>query len=178
MTGEQDGSLDDGDVVLFYGEGVNTRYTDAGVYWLSHDGALGKRMTEQPSTAGGSLVATHTHSVHSEENRIYLSALPKESGFRPLVWASHRCIARLPPFQDIETMSWILSMLRREIIRHQWKQLLVGHVDGVHHLRLYVNGNEVHDDTWSGRTVYQGGAQFSQSLSTRRKQYGSHRIGK
>lgn len=81
VTGEQDGSLDDSDVVLFYGEGVNTRYTDTGVYWLSYGGALGKRMAVQPSSVGGSLVAVHTHLVHSEDNRFYKPSLPKEPGY-------------------------------------------------------------------------------------------------
>jgi hypothetical protein len=161
VTGEQDGSLDDSDVVLFYGEGVNTRYTDAGVYWLSYGGALGKRMAAQPSLAGGSLAATHTSLVHSEDNKFYVSSLPKESGYDH--WYGLR-IDALPPNAGHQDYTLALSHVASGDYQAMIEVAVAGNFDGVHHLRLYVNGSQVHDDTWTGRTVYQGGAQFPQNL--------------
>ncbi|MCX7669353.1 MAG: hypothetical protein N2439_04705, partial [Anaerolineae bacterium] len=41
VIGEGDGRLDAGDSVIFYGRGVNTRYTNRNIYWLTYGGATG-----------------------------------------------------------------------------------------------------------------------------------------
>ena len=44
VTGEADGKFDEGDLVLFFGQGVDTRYTDKNVYWLTYGGSAGLRV--------------------------------------------------------------------------------------------------------------------------------------
>ena len=53
VTGEADAHFDAGDVLLFYGEGIDTRFTDTNVYWLTFGGSQGLRMVEKPSQGGG-----------------------------------------------------------------------------------------------------------------------------
>ena len=53
VIGEEDGKLDAGDLVLFFGQGVDTRYTDTNVYWLTYGGTAGLRMGARASVAGG-----------------------------------------------------------------------------------------------------------------------------
>lgn len=161
VTGEQDGSFDPGDVLSFYGEKVNTRYTDTNVYWLAYGGAAGLRMSDSPSLAGGDDATTFMASVFSEENLFYVSSLPKEPGYDH--WYGRRIDAfglGNPGHKDyIMTLDHVASG------DHDAQVLvtLAGNTEGVHHLRLYVNGHEVHDDTWEGRTVYKGGAPYPQS---------------
>ena len=55
VIGEEDGKFDAGDLVLFYGQGVQgvvkTRYTDTNIYWLTYGGATGLRMDTRASLA-------------------------------------------------------------------------------------------------------------------------------
>jgi hypothetical protein len=68
VEGEADGQFDSGDYILFYGKstrgwsynpGTRTfrhyihHYTEVNYYWLSLDGAPGRRMVEQPSLTTG-----------------------------------------------------------------------------------------------------------------------------
>ncbi len=55
VTGEQDGRLDAGDAVEFYGMGLDTPSTDRRVYWLVAGAGAGKRIvvTEGKGEAGG-----------------------------------------------------------------------------------------------------------------------------
>ena len=163
VTGEQDTSLDDSDAVLFFGEGVNTRYTDTGIYWLSHDGELGKRIHEQSSTSGGSLDEAYISSVHSEDNVFYMPALPKEPDFDH--WYGYRINALPPaPLSGHRDYDVHLEHVASGNYQASVETAIGGNFDGVHHLRLYINGDEVLDDTWSGRTMYRGDTQFSQGL--------------
>ena len=80
VIGEEDGKLDAGDLVLFYGQGVQgvvkTRYTDTNVYWLTYGGAAGLRMDTRASLASGTRAMSFLTSVKQEKNQLYDSSLP------------------------------------------------------------------------------------------------------
>jgi len=161
VTGEEDGRFDEGDVVLFYGQGVDTRYTDTNVYWLTYGGATGLRMAEKPSLPGGVEPASFLASVHLEENRTYVSSLPMEEGVDH--WYGLRIQAAglgNPGWQDFP---FTASHVATGTFTATLEVALAGNVEGTHHLRLYVNGHQVHDDHWSGRTLYHARVDFPQS---------------
>ncbi len=97
VTGEGDGKFDAGDLVIFYGEAVDTRYTDTNVYWLTYGGAKGLRM-EQATTGGNATPATsYAETVTFERNLNYVSSLPKVEGFDHWYDAEDRCVGRMRP---------------------------------------------------------------------------------
>ena len=53
VEGETDAVFDPGDYLLFYGQKLNTKYTDTNVYWLTWGEFNGRRMSEMDGTPSG-----------------------------------------------------------------------------------------------------------------------------
>ncbi len=74
VEGESDGVFDPADAIVFYGEGLDTRYTDTNVYWIESDVAAGPRMaTRAVAPAGAAVTATFRNSVRKEQSKLYTS---------------------------------------------------------------------------------------------------------
>ena len=162
VTGEADSRLDQGDLLLFYGQGVDTRYTDANVYWLTYGGGFGLRMSERNSQSNTTMAATsYVTSVFDEENRFYLPGLPMEEGYDH--WYGRRLDVYGP--DAIRHLDYTLTVTDLAGDSHQSEIALSlgGNANARHHLRLYVNGQLVKDDVWQGRSVYTSSTSFPQN---------------
>ena len=159
VTGEADARLDESDSVQFWGQGANTRYTDTNVYWLTYGGAKGLRITDKASQAGGGESAAFKATVHAEANQFYVPSVPKQSGYDHWFWQ------RIDAFGGAKGNNITVSTksLATGTYTATLEVQLGGNVDGVHHLRLYVNGTKVQDDSWSFRTMYRKTVEFPQS---------------
>lgn len=163
VTGEADGRLDSGDVVLFYGRGSNTRYTDTNVYWLTYGGAQGARMSSKASQGGGTQAASFLASSRLEENLVYVSSLPKLSGFDHWygkLWTATGASKSFTENLTVNKMATTATAATAELgVR------LAGNTDRRHHVRLYVNNQQVLDNStsWIGRTVYSTTVSFPHS---------------
>lgn len=165
VPGEEDGKLDAADRVIFYGQGVNTRYTAQNIYWLTYGGANGKRMAAQASVAGGAEAASFTETVHVERNVAYISTLPMVEGYDH--WYDTR-LSVLPGqtagrnygFTVVSPASGSYSATL---------EVMVGALTiGQHRLKLYVgqtgNLRQVLDTTaWFDRTMFHTTVSFPQS---------------
>ena len=160
VTGEDDSRLDSTDKLLFFGRGVDTRYTDVHVYWLTFGHGQGLRMAEHPSSVGAAQAGYTIHILHSEENNHYVPSLPMAEGhdhwFGGLITVSghnnsaHRDI----PFHVTDPAAGV----HNATLTLQ----LGGNMNAVHHLRVYVNDVLIHDDAWHGRTLYRTSITFPQ----------------
>ena len=161
--GEADGKLDASDVVLFYGQGANTRYTDTNVYWLTYGGANGLRMSSLPSQGGGVQAASFLASSRGELNQAYVSSLPKLSGYDH--WYGKLCTAPGPSMPCTESLTVSKKAATEPAATAELEVRLGGNMDRPHHVRLYVNSQQVLDDstTWIGRTVYNKTVSFPHS---------------
>lgn len=161
VTGEADSRLDQGDVLLFYGQGVDTRYTDANVYWLTVDNGFGLRMSERNSQANTVAATSYVANVFNEENRFYLPGLPMEEGFDH--WYGRRLDVYGQGVARHLDYSLTITDPASGSLQSEIALALGGNASARHHLRLYVNGHQVKDDIWQGRTVYEASADFPQS---------------
>lgn len=162
VTGEADARLDPTDSLMFYGQAINTRYTDTNVYWLTYGGAKGLRMAGRPSQSVGPEAVAFRNTVHLEQNLNYIPSLPKQPGYDH--WYGQRIDAfpaGTPRWRDYPVS---LSRVASGSATASLEVQLAGNIDGVHHLRLYVNGQKVHDGSWSGRTLYRKSVDFPQTL--------------
>ena len=77
VVGQEDGSFDPGDYVLFYGLQTRTKYTDVNAYWLSWGGENGLRMAASDASPSGTApVPGHFQVSHRvEEDHNYQSSL-------------------------------------------------------------------------------------------------------
>jgi len=161
VSGEGDGHFDEGEVVLFYGQGVDTRYTATNVYWLTYGAAMGQRMAEKLSLMGGAPLVSFSASVHLEDNFLYISSLPMQAGANH--WYGSRVQAAGQDNPGWLDVAFTLEHVATEAFTPTLDVALAGNYEGIHHLRLYVNGQEMHDDSWYGRTVYEASVEFPHS---------------
>ncbi len=76
-----DGIFQPGDSLLFYGQGVDEKYTDANVYWLHYGAADSLHMRTQSQATGGVAVNSYRATARFEENFNYVSSAPKKPGY-------------------------------------------------------------------------------------------------
>ena len=148
---ESDGSFDENDSILFFGQAADTRYTDVNVYWLTYGAASGLRMGQRSSPEGGVTLPSYPATARYEVNQIYVSALPLAEGHDHWYGSSIQAAASNNPGQ--RTFSLPLDAVADQG-EATLEGLFAGNVTGVHHLRLYVNDQLVHEGSWSGRTLH------------------------
>ena len=160
VIGEEDGHFDEGDLLLFYGQAANTVYTGTNVYWLTYGGTAGRRMAEKPSQADGDTAVSFSAPVHMEQNKIYISGLPMQEDANH--WYDHPPVQAAGPNPGRRDYPFTVQHLATTASTATLQVSLAGNYNGIHHLRLYVNGHQVHEGSWAGRTVYQAAADFPQ----------------
>jgi hypothetical protein len=75
VTGQDDGSFDPQDTVEFYGEGLDTPYSDQQVYWMLTSSKAGKRIKSSFSSAPPSGIISFPQTVQRKDRTIYFAAL-------------------------------------------------------------------------------------------------------
>ncbi len=147
VAGEQDGKFDPADFILFYGEDVDTIYTDTNVYWLSWGGEEGLRMSQVDGGLSGSAepAVSFPTTVHLEEDHIYLSSRP--SGIDNDRWCWDYIFATTVPVTNNYPVS-----LNPQIDYDGFatiRALFKGYqATPYHHSKVYLNGNLINDATW------------------------------
>ncbi|MDQ1301474.1 MAG: hypothetical protein QG637_1396, partial [Chloroflexota bacterium] len=165
VLGEEDNKMDPGDSIIFYGRGVNTRYTTQNIYWLTHGGTNGRRMADQASVTGGSASAAFTETVHLEQNLKYVSTLPMTEGFDH--WFNNQ-ITVLGGATSFRDYGFTVKNPATGSYSATLEVMLGALPTGQHHLKLYVgqvnNLRPVLDTTnWYDKTLYNGTVSFPQS---------------
>jgi len=157
VPGEADGRFDAGDYLLFYGTGLDTRYTDTNVYWLTMAGSTGLRMPTRDGTPDGSAV-TPTHfpaTLHAEQNSYYWPGMPASAGTDYWFWdgklnASSKTVAR----DHTLTLRNIAqtAMQARVRVRLQGFTALSANPD--HRTRIFLNGRKIDEQSWDGQVPF------------------------
>ena len=75
ITGEDDGRLDPGDTIEFFGRGVDTTWTETRTYWLVAAGAGGKRVRTVASQPAPVAPTGSPYVVQLKERLVYFPAL-------------------------------------------------------------------------------------------------------
>ena len=162
--GEEVIYLVEGSGLYFYGEGLESIYTDENVYWL------GFGSSQRPATqSGGSPLATveegsFRESVHAETNRMAVPALFEDP--EADMWMWEYVVAGAPglgtrsfPLKTDGAVPGGSATLRVK---------LMGYTDtGVsdeHHVSVKVNGTEVGDGRWTGKEPCELRVTFAQNI--------------
>jgi hypothetical protein len=134
VRGESDESFDSGDAIEFYGQGVDTAWTDAQVYWLVVGAELGQRAPAlMPAWAGTPEPTSFAYTLEQRERTIYVAALRNgEEGnfYGPVVSAT-------PVDQVIDVHHW------DGIQDAQLEVTLQGLLDDAHQVKVLFNGVEL-----------------------------------
>ncbi len=152
VAGEADGTFDEPDYLLFYGQALTSRYTRANVYWLSWGSGAGLRMASRSGKPSGSgpVPAWFPHVSHVEKDLMYNTAVPWGEGgdhwFWDLVIAPGARATR------------VFTITLEGLAAGEGEARLRGRLDGQtrdgadpdHHTQVRWNGRLVDDAFWDG----------------------------
>ncbi len=165
VSGEGDGHFDEADTLLFYGHGVNTRYTDTNVYWLTYGGGEGRRMATVASLGTGIDALSYTATLHQERDSDYVSTLPKLPGY------DHWYGPKIQPVGAGNVRWRDYAFATTALAPGNYTARIRARLGGLgsnstHHIRLYAGDQKVLDTTWNYQTVYLAENDFAQSYLT------------
>ncbi len=174
VEGENDGSFDPGDAIIFYGKMARTRYQDPNVYWLTYGGAFGARMGARDVTPGTApLVSDYRRLLHLEENVEYWRDIPKEPGADHWYWKTYNAFECTNPWfcAARRVITVTVTITTASPLPHT--ALLRPRVRGAnsdparnpdHHVLFYVNDTQVGEGYWDGYDAFEGEFTFDQNL--------------
>lgn len=90
VNGEEDGVFDPTDTIVFYGQGIDNKYTADNIYWLSFGGDPGIRMSLRDGALLETLDPVPAHylaDLHLEENHLYRTLLPGSDELERFYWS-------------------------------------------------------------------------------------------
>lgn len=168
VQGEADGQLNPGDAILFYGQGSASRYSRENVYWLSWGAEDGLRMAARnvEPGRGGDPAAGYRQTDHIEQNTTYLSSVPPTGQADRWYGDRYQVGGRNP----IDTLTYTVPITTP--LPGQTATLRVAargfttwfDVYPDHHLRFYVNDQQVGDGFWDGQDQLDNTVSFSSDL--------------
>jgi hypothetical protein len=168
VTGGDDGRLDPGDAIEFYGVAMTGPYTDRNVYWLSLADGPGTRLAERDGSPrpGLPVPATFTQTLHLEENHLYWQDLRTGEGLPDGAGKDHWFWDRIVA-GEVHTYTFTVADPAETDGQAVVRVSLRGRTDvpGVrpdHHTRVYLNGRLVSDATWDGKAEYRHAGQVPQ----------------
>ncbi|MBI3942992.1 MAG: hypothetical protein HY326_08265 [Chloroflexi bacterium] len=148
VIGEEDGSFDAGDTVVFYGEGLNTKYTDTNVYWLAIGADEGLRMAaEDGQPAQAPLAPSFRDTVHLEQNTTYWPWLPEKPEHEHWFWKS---TLAGPSNSATQSFNFTLPHTAPDPFTATVRIDGVGRTTGAHNLQALVNNHAVGQAAWYG----------------------------
>lgn len=185
VDGEGDGRFDSGDLLLFYGRSIDSlfyakvlpdnKYSGENVYWLTYGGANGLRMASIDGSGSGAVAGPFLYKQHLETNFWYFTDRPFHPGalmpdrFEPgadrWLWtwfkASGSTPGRRNPYERNFTFfaqNLPASAGDGQIVakfQGNYGKSRISEPDDQHHIRLYVNDNQVYDDPNAGHDFEQ-----------------------
>jgi hypothetical protein len=137
------------DYILFYGTAMTDIYTTRNVYWLEAGGSDGQRMATRPGTPSGGTVPTHFPvTLHIEEDTYYWQLMRDGEGQDHWFWEDK---LTAPESRDYSlTVNNISTTASPATVRVRLK----GYTASNHRTKIYLNGHEIDDRTWSGQIIY------------------------
>ncbi len=164
IQGEEDGSFDNGDFILFLGQKNISRYSDTNIYSLTWGGENGLRMNKIDGTPGiGSVPVAYLGTSRSEQNKYYFSNLSNDPNrdrwFWDFIIASSTTGASLSFTINLPHVSSLVSS------NASFRGFLKGSdASPQHHTRIYLNEVLVKEDYWPAKADYAFEVSVAQSL--------------
>ncbi len=161
VVGEGDGSFDPGDTILFFGEGIKSKYTEDNIYWLTYEQAgvvQGARVGTRDGTPGtASTPAYYFAQLHMEENNSYRSSMPFDDDeerwwwdyvFAPTYNSSwNHTFTLIDPFTGALDPGDVPAEISVSLIG--WNNTYAINPD--HHARIFINSTAIGDMLFDGQ---------------------------
>ena len=168
VTGEDDGNFDVADVVEFYGIAGSGRYSRHNTYWLAEKDSPGLRFASRNvAPAAAPVATTFLHTEHFEEgNTIYTFGRPAQDGDPHFFWKWFEDNPN-PPRVTTLSHSAPLPGLSPSSTAF-FRAFLAGRTDTAadpdHRVSFHVNGTQVGETLWNGKTFHTAEVPFDPAL--------------
>ena len=143
-----------GDVIIFYGKAIDSKYTSDNVYWLTYGSNLGSRMDSIDGTPIGADVAVSFPEVeHLEEDHLYRSKVAGDDDLDRYLWGYvNRNGSTVNPKFD-----YAINLEKRFDGDLTLTLMLMGYlqdfsVNPDHRAGISINGKQVAEASWDGFT--------------------------
>ncbi len=151
--------------MLFYGQGIEHKYTDENVYWLTYGQAAGRRMPERDGTALRLTIdkAAFTAHVRVEEDLKYQNKWPGGDDVERFYWLF---VTAYPSdlAADVDLGHVSSEAMSATLWANMWGYTSDSGVNPDHRAEFYVNNQYIGEHTWDGNTQVQWvGVDFPQS---------------
>jgi hypothetical protein len=150
VVGEGDGAFNSTDYIVFYGEGLDSKYTWDNIYWLTYGGDWGRRMGTRDGSPGEESVPDwHLSNRHIEENKIYVPSVRGDDDLERYFGAN-----LTPPSKLSWTKTFTLDAPANAA--GQMKISMYGllsdpNINPDHHVRVTLNGEQIGEAYWDGK---------------------------
>jgi hypothetical protein len=151
-----DGSFDSGDYVLFYGQGIQHKYTDKNVYWLTYGQSTGRRMPRQQGELAATLPTplVFTDHLRIEEEVKYQNRWPGDDWADRWYWVYLNVLPE-DASADVDLKSVSTEVVTASLWASMWGYTSDPNTSPDHHAEFYVNGNHIGDHWWDGNAAAQ-----------------------
>ena len=157
-----DGLFGRDDRLLFYGQGVDEKYTDANVYWLSYTASGSLHMLTRSAQTGNAPVTSYRATTRYEENFNYVSSAPRLPDYNH--WYGRLLTVAGANASNSWQIPLSTSFLASGVHTATVEAAMVSRTNGSHHVKFYVNGSYVGDGQWSGAVYATFSVAFDQAL--------------
>lgn len=160
VTGESDGVFASGEAVIFYGQKINTRYTDTNVYWLTAGTQPGLRMAVVDGTPGGAITpANFVAKLHLEMNLAYLINNPSGPDNNRWYWNAIN-LPTVGPKTYTVNLANVSTAAGTARIRGFFKGYAAS---PQHHIHVSINGHLILQEFWPARGEFSFDVSIPQS---------------
>ena len=165
VEGEDDGNFDPSDYVLFYGQKMNTKYTDINIYWLIYGEAIGLRMAETDGGLTGTAITPSAFKslLHLEEDHLYRSFLPMQGGTDHWYWDYVYAAGGAASKTYNATLNNLATGSYTPTLRAKLTGGSSSSINPDHHVKIYINDNLVGEAWWDGMIEHLTEADFPES---------------
>ncbi|MDM8528986.1 PKD domain-containing protein [Anaerolineales bacterium HSG24] len=154
FQGEIDGSFDVGDLLLFYGEGAVTDYTNENIYWLETIDFASLRLDQHDVFPTNQNISSFFRQTsHHEQNNQFRQYIPNGEQADHWLWQRLDSSASTPLVSA--TYPFTLSNLSAQSTPAQLRVMLQGVSYGQHTSQISLNGTPLlsaDQQAWSGMT--------------------------
>jgi len=152
VQGEEDHHFDESDSLYFYGLGIDNKYTSENVYWLTYGLAPGLRMqTRDVTPAAAAQAISGSSLLPLETNNYYWPNLPGEDDLERFYWS----IVTAPNQWDANFNLFAVADGSGSLDLSLAGFTSDEAVSPDHHAIIYINGEQMGDLTWDGKTAAQ-----------------------
>jgi len=148
-----DSTFDAGDYVVFYGEGIESKYTLDNVYWLTYGKAAGLRMSSRSGDPGtADIPVTYPDFIHMEDGTLYLSKMASLGEKEHFIWG--QLFTTSTPANWSTTFSNISPATDTASITVNFLGGSSLSANPDHHALVYLNENLIGDFTFDGTSWF------------------------